>query len=133
MAFLNPEGNQYRFSGDERLGLDAAMDLMNEMSQLDQLIEQVQIAERGGDLDRIDRDLLKDLMGDEAGEDLDKLNELLKALEEAGYIRPTGDDRWELTPRGSRMIGQKALGRNLRAPEAAEHGQSRGPGGRPVR
>jgi uncharacterized protein with von Willebrand factor type A (vWA) domain len=110
MAFLNPEGNQYRFSGDERLGLDAAMDLMNEMSQLDQLIEQVQSAERGGDLDRIDRDLLKDLMGDEAGEDLDKLNELLKALEEAGYIRPTGDDRWELTPRGSRMIGQKALG-----------------------
>ncbi len=110
MAFLNPDGNQYRFSGDERLGLDAAMELMNEMSQLDELIEQVQSAERGGDLDRIDRDLLKDLMGDEAGEDLDKLNELLKALEEAGYIRPTGDDRWELTPRGSRMIGQKALG-----------------------
>jgi len=110
MDFLNPDGNQYRFSGDERLGLDAAMDLMNEMSQLDELIEQVQSAERGGDLDRIDRDLLSDLMGDEASEDLDKLNELLKALEEAGYIRPTGDDRWELTPRGSRMIGQKALG-----------------------
>ncbi|MGD8829057.1 MAG: hypothetical protein PVF57_00495 [Pseudomonadales bacterium] len=110
MAFLNPDGNQYRFSGDERLTLDAAMDLMNEMQQLDDLIEQVQGAERGGDLDRIDRDLLKDLMGDDAAEDLDKLNELLKALEEAGYIRPTGDDRWELTPRGSRMIGQKALG-----------------------
>jgi len=110
MAFLNPEGSQYRFSGSERLDLDAAMDLMNEMSQLDELIGQVQSAERGGDIDRIDRDLLKDLMGDEASEDLDKLNELLKALEEAGYIRPTGADRWELTPRGSRMIGQKALG-----------------------
>ncbi len=110
MAFLNPDGNQYRFSGDEKLSLDAAMELMNEMQQLDSLIEQVQSAERGGDLDRIDRDLLKDLMGDDAAEDLDKLNELLKALEEAGYIRPTGDDRWELTPRGSRMIGQKALG-----------------------
>lgn len=110
MAFLNPEGSQYRFSGSERLGLDAAMELMNEMSQLDELIEQVQSAERGGDLDRIDRDLLQDLMGDDATEDLDRLNELLKALEEAGYIRPTGDDRWELTPRGSRMIGQKALG-----------------------
>ncbi|MGE0625376.1 MAG: VWA domain-containing protein [Pseudomonadales bacterium] len=110
MAFLNPDGNQYRFNGDEKLSLDAAMELMNEMQQLDSLIEQVQSAERGGDLDRIDRDLLKDLMGDDAAEDLDKLNELLKALEEAGYIRPTGDDRWELTPRGSRMIGQKALG-----------------------
>lgn len=110
MAFLNPDGKRYRFNGDEKLGLDAAMELMNEMSQLDELIDQVQSAERGGDLDRIDRDLLKDLMGDDAGEDLDKLNELLKALEAAGYIRPTGDDRWELTPRGSRMIGQKALG-----------------------
>ena len=110
MAFLNPDGKRYRFNGDEKLGLDAAMELMNEMSQLDELIDQVQSAERGGDLDRIDRDLLKDLMGDDAGEDLDKLNELLKALEAAGYIRPTGDERWELTPRGSRMIGQKALG-----------------------
>ena len=110
MAFLNPQGGQYRFSGNERLDLDAAMELMNEMSQLDELIEQVQSAERGGDIDRIDRDLLKDLMGEDATEDLDRLNELLKALEEAGYIRATGDDRWELTPRGSRMIGQKALG-----------------------
>ena len=110
MAFLNPDGNQYRFGGDEKLDLDAAMELMNEMQQLDELIEQMQSAERGGDLDRIDRDLLRDLMGDEAEENLDKLNDLQKALEEAGYIRPTGDDRWELTPRGSRMIGQKALG-----------------------
>jgi uncharacterized protein with von Willebrand factor type A (vWA) domain len=110
MDFLNPDGGRYRFSGDERIDLDAAMELMNEMNQLDELIEQVQSAERGGDLDRIDRDLLQDLMGDDAREDLDKLDELLKALEEAGYIRSTDDDRWELTPRGSRMIGQKALG-----------------------
>ena len=110
MAFLNPDGNQYRFSGDQPLDLDAAMDLMNEMQQLDELIEQVQGAERGGDLDHIDRDLLRDLMGDDAAEDLTKLDELLKALEEAGYIRSSDDNRWELTPRGSRMIGQKALG-----------------------
>ena len=25
-------------------------------------------------------------------------------------MRATGDNRWELTPRGSRMIGQQALG-----------------------
>lgn len=110
MAFLSPEGSRYRFSGNERLDLDAAMELMNEMSQLDELIDQMQNAERGGDISRIDRDLLKDLLGDEAADDLEQLNELLKALEKAGYIRPTGDDRWELTPRGSRMIGQKALG-----------------------
>jgi len=43
-------------------------------------------------------------------ESIDDLKKLLDALEEAGYVRPTGDDKWELTPRGSRMIGQRALG-----------------------
>ena len=110
MDFLNPMGSQYRFNGSEQLDLEAAMQLMNEMQDLDQLINQVQEAERGGDMDRIDRDLLQDLMGDDAAENLDDLKELLDALEKAGYVRSTNDNRWELTPRGSRMIGQKALG-----------------------
>ena len=110
MQFLNPSGNQYRFGGNEHLDLESAMQLMNEMQDLDDLIGQVQNAERGGDVDHIDKDLLRDLMGTEAVDDLDQLNQLQKALEEAGYIRSTDDDRWELTPRGSRMIGQKALG-----------------------
>jgi uncharacterized protein with von Willebrand factor type A (vWA) domain len=110
MDFLNPEGSRYSFSGSERIDLDGAMQLMNEMQQLDELISQVQDAERSGDAGHIDRDLLSDLMGEDAASDLDRLNELTKALEEAGYIRPTDGDRWELTPRGSRMIGQKALG-----------------------
>lgn len=110
LDFLNPEGGRYRFSGDERLSLDAAMELMNEMQGLDQLMSQLQEAERGGNPDRIDRDLLENLLGEDAADDLDRLNELMKALEDAGYVRPTDDNKWELTPRGSRMIGQKALG-----------------------
>ncbi|MCZ0941549.1 MAG: VWA domain-containing protein, partial [Gammaproteobacteria bacterium] len=110
MDFLRPEGRQYRFDGGEELSLEAAMQLMNDMQRLDDLIGQVQNAERGGDLGRIDRDLLEQIAGSEAAENLDGLNDLLKALEEAGYIRAKGDNRFELTPRGSRMIGQKALG-----------------------
>ena len=110
MDFLNPEGGRYAFNGDQPIDLQGAMDLMSEMQQLDELISQMQDAERGGDLSGIDRDLLEDLMGEDAAEDLDRLNELMKALEDAGYIRPGEGDRWELTPRGSRMIGQKALG-----------------------
>ena len=110
MDFLRPEGRQYRFDGGEELSLEAAMQLMNEMQRLDDLIGQVQSAERGGDLDRIDRDLLEQMLGSDAAENLDGLNDLLKALEEAGYIRAKGNNRFELTPRGSRMIGQKALG-----------------------
>jgi uncharacterized protein with von Willebrand factor type A (vWA) domain len=110
MAFLEPHGGRYAFNGDEPIDLDGAMQLMNEMRELDEMISQVQDAERSGDVDRIDRDLLQDLLGEDAARDLDQLDALLKALEDAGYIRPTDDDRWELTPRGSRMIGQKALG-----------------------
>ena len=110
LDFLDFEGGQYRFDGSERLDLEAALDLMNEMQNIDELIREVQEAERGAGIDRIDRELLRDLMGDDAVENLDNLKELLDALEEAGYVRATGDNRWELTPRGSRMIGQQALG-----------------------
>ena len=110
MDFLNPNGSDYRFRGDERIDLESALELMNEMQSIDELMSQIQEAERGGNADRIDKDLLQELLGDDAVEDLDQLQELLKALEEAGYIRSTDDNRWELTPRGSRMIGQKALG-----------------------
>ena len=110
LDFLDFDGGQYRFDGSERLDLEAALELMNEMQNIDELISEVQAVERGAGMDRIDRDLLRDLMGDEAVENLDNLKELLDALEEAGYVRATGDNRWELTPRGSRMIGQQALG-----------------------
>ena len=110
LDFLNADGGQYRFDGSERLDLEAALQLMGEMQSIDELIKDIQEVERGANIDRIDRDLLRELMGDEAVENLDNLQELLDALEEAGYVRATGDNRWELTPRGSRMIGQQALG-----------------------
>ncbi len=109
MDFLEPRGARYRFGGDEELDLEAAMRLMQEMHRLDETIEQVRGAERSGDLDDIDREAIQALLGDDAAEDLDNLKRLLEALKEAGYLREAGD-KWELTPRGSRMIGQRALG-----------------------
>ena len=52
---------------------------------------------------------LRELLGEEAAETLDQLKQFLEILEEAGYIRKRGNN-WELTPRGTRKIGQKALG-----------------------
>lgn len=101
--------NRYRFGGREDVDLEAALRLMRELQATDELIEQVQRADRSADLEPIDRELLKELLGEEEAESLDDLKALAKALEEAGYIRPAGD-KWELTPRGSRLIGQRALG-----------------------
>ena len=108
MDSLNPGGKRYVFGGGDELDLEAAMRLMGEMRDLDQLMDQVREAERSGDVDRIDQDVLRELLDDEAADSLDNLKQLLKALRDAGYIRD--GDRWELTPRGARMIGQKALG-----------------------
>ena len=50
-------------------------------------------------------------------------SKFLEILEEAGYIRKRGNS-WELTPRGTRKIGQKALGEiysQLKKEQAGKH------------
>ena len=58
---------------------------------------------------KVDTDQLRELLGDDAVDTVDELQKLLDTLEESGYIRKE-DDAYELTPRGTRMIGDKALG-----------------------
>ncbi len=125
--------NQYPFRGDEQLDLQAAMHLMNQMQDMDELERQLERTQYGGDLSDVDADKLEELLGEEARETFDQLRDLLEILETAGYIRRKGDT-WELTPRGTRQIGQKALAeiyRNLKnesfgrhkAPEFGRYGE----------
>ena len=99
---------QYPFAGDENVTLDQAMQVMAEMQSMDQLDAQLRDVMRRGELGDIDADELQRLLGDEARRDLERLAQIAKRLEEAGYLRRRGD-RLELTPAGARKIGQKAL------------------------
>jgi uncharacterized protein with von Willebrand factor type A (vWA) domain len=101
--------NQYPFRGDEDVDLNEAMRLMERMQDMDELERQLERTQYGGDVDEIDSEKLRELLGDEAAETLDQLKQFLEILEEAGYIRKRGNT-WELTPRGTRKLGQKALG-----------------------
>ncbi|MEX1254605.1 MAG: VWA domain-containing protein [Dehalococcoidia bacterium] len=101
--------NQYPFRGDEELDLNEAMQLMDRMQSMDELERQLERTQYGGDIDDIDQEKLEELLGKEARETLDQIRQFLEILEEAGYIRRKGNT-WELTPRGTRKIGQKALG-----------------------
>jgi uncharacterized protein with von Willebrand factor type A (vWA) domain len=101
--------NQYSFRGDEELDLEAAMRLMERMQGMDELERQLERTQYGGDIDEVDEEKLRELLGDEAAETLNQLKQFLEILEKAGYIRKKGST-WELTPRGTRKIGQKALG-----------------------
>jgi uncharacterized protein with von Willebrand factor type A (vWA) domain len=115
--------NQYPFRGDEELDLQAAMQLMNQMQDMDELERQLERTQYGGDLEEIDTDMLEEMLGEEARETLDQLKNLLEILEEAGYIRKKGNT-WEMTPRGTRKIGHKALAeiyQNLKGQSFGKH------------
>ncbi len=105
----NPMGQRYPFQGDEALGLGEAMDLMSQLQEMDMLekdLKDVQYGNKG--LGQIDPDKVRELMGEDAAAQLDQLSELARILEDSGYIEKR-NGRYELTPRGMRKIGQKAL------------------------
>jgi len=101
-------GDRVPFGGEEPLGLDGALAQIARLGALDRLEEALSDVEGPGDLASIDRDEVRDLLGDDAARDLGALDDLARRLEEAGYLTRDGE-RLELTPRGSRRIGQKVL------------------------
>ena len=96
------------FTGEESISYEEAMKLMETLQKMDTLEQQMKTAQYDPALDNIDDELLKDVMGEEAGQELEALREIARLLEEAGYISRTGD-KYELTPKGIRKIGQQAL------------------------
>jgi uncharacterized protein with von Willebrand factor type A (vWA) domain len=114
--------NQYPFRGDEGLDLLQAMKLMENLQDMDDLEKQLEKTQYGGNLDDIDEDKLRELLGEEASETLKQLKDFLEILEEAGYIRRKGK-QWELTPRGVRKIGEKALGEIYAQLKKANYGK----------
>src|SRR5579883_886458 len=99
---------RFPFRGEETLPFNEAMRMMSRLQQMEGLEDQFQEARRMDDLEAIDSQKVKDLLGDEEYQSVEQLKELMRTLEEAGYIQKRGN-RWELTARGIRKIGQKAL------------------------
>ncbi len=98
---------QYPFLGDDSLTMDQAMEMMRQLQDLDRLEQSIQDAIRSGKLEDIDPEKLAELLGEEARQSWEQLERLQQLLKDAGYI--TGEDGLELTARGIRRIGQKAL------------------------
>jgi len=109
-ALIPPEQwrRGYQFSGDESLTLEQAMQLMDRLGEYDELESQFREVRDWNDLVSLDDDKIRDLLGEEEGEQLDQLRQIARMLEEAGYIRQTRRG-YELTPQGVRKIGEKAL------------------------
>ena len=108
MPFQEMEGQRYPFSGDQPLSLMEAMAMMERMQGMNDLEAQMRAAQSGQGIDTIDPEKVRDLVDEETAAQLERLQDITKMLEEAGYIQRRGD-KWELTPRAIRKIGQKAL------------------------
>src|SRR6266536_1372938 len=95
---------RFPFRGNESMPLNEAMRMMSRLQQIEGLEDQFQEARRLDDIEAIDSQQVKNLLGDEEYQSVEQLKELMKMLEEAGYIQKKGN-RWELTARGIRKIG----------------------------
>jgi uncharacterized protein with von Willebrand factor type A (vWA) domain len=101
-------GDRVRFTGEESLSLDGALSQLARLQAMERMEDALTDVQSPGDLASIDRDELRELAGEDAVRDLDALDDLARRLEDAGYLTRDGD-RLELTPRGTRKIGQKVL------------------------
>lgn len=100
---------RYGFQGDNPLGFMDATQMMSRLSDMDQLENLLRAANNPAALAEVDLDKARELLGDESARSLERLSELARLLQEAGYI-DTREGRMELTPKGMRKIGQNALG-----------------------
>ena len=105
---LDEMSRRYPFRGDEPVDLEGAMQLMDELGQMDRLERELRSVRDAADLQAIDPERVEQLAGPEAARDLERLRELAKKLEEAGYLEREGEEL-KLTARAIRKIADKAL------------------------
>src|SRR5258707_2296248 len=111
LELLSPSGStgtKFRLSGDEPLSLAEAMHLTGTLQEMDELENQIRATRHTGDIESLDAEKMRELVGEEEAEALREIQSLMKQLEEEGLVRRDGE-RYELTARGIRRIGQKAL------------------------
>ena len=96
------------FGGSGTMGLAETTDMFQRLGELDQLEEMLSGSPQPGALAEIDLERIRELLGTQAAASLGELQELSRRLEQAGLVEQH-EGRLELTPKGLRRIGQRAL------------------------
>jgi uncharacterized protein with von Willebrand factor type A (vWA) domain len=123
-AFPNmPWGRSLDFSGDQPMSMGQMSSVLQTIGDLDGLEQMLQGVTQPGQLAEVDIDQARDLLGNDVARSLERLQDLAQMLKDAGLIDQR-DGRYELTPKGVRALGQKALSdlfRNLVKDRAGRH------------
>jgi uncharacterized protein with von Willebrand factor type A (vWA) domain len=99
---------QYGFHGTDPLSIEEGLRMADRFDLIEQLEQALRRLPRQDRLAEVDMEQVRDLLGEEAHERFKRLKELIGLLEKAGYVERVGD-RFELTPRGIRKLGERAL------------------------
>jgi uncharacterized protein with von Willebrand factor type A (vWA) domain len=105
---MDEMAQRYPFQGDQEMNLQEALRLMEELQKMDALERELKSVRRLEDLENVDPAQVEQLAGEEARRDLERLQEIARKLEEAGYLERAGDEL-TLTARAIRKIADKAL------------------------
>jgi uncharacterized protein with von Willebrand factor type A (vWA) domain len=92
--------------------LSRIVDAYERVGELEDLEGQLAGAYEGATLEDVDEDALRRHLGDDAVRDLAELRAIERELERSGAMR-VKDGELELTPRGARLLGERALARLL--------------------
>ncbi len=103
-----PWDQRMQFSGDDPMQFAQMSGLLDLLGDLDELEHLLSSTTQPGQLAEVDLDRVRDLLGDDAARSLERLAEVARLLEDAGLIEQR-EGRLELTPRGIRALGQRAL------------------------
>ncbi len=94
--------------GEDAVPMQATVDALERLSDYEDLDRSMRADYAGAALEDVDEERLRRTLGDDAVRDLRRLKEVERALEQAGLMtRVRG--RLQVTPRGARKLGERAL------------------------
>ncbi|MGQ0668895.1 MAG: hypothetical protein ACT4PO_04345 [Actinomycetota bacterium] len=103
-----PWGEPSLAAGDDAMPLSATVDAMERLHDYEDLDRSMRGDYAGASLEDVDEDALRRTLGETAARDLRRLKEVERALEQAGLVSRRGG-RLEVTPKGARRLGERAL------------------------
>jgi uncharacterized protein with von Willebrand factor type A (vWA) domain len=103
-----PWGDPAYGAGDEPMSLSATIDALERMHEMEELDQALRQDYAGASLEDVDDEAVRRTLGEPAARDVRRLKEIERALEKAGLVERRGG-RLEVTPRGARKMGERAL------------------------
>jgi uncharacterized protein with von Willebrand factor type A (vWA) domain len=92
----------------QAMPMSAAVDAMQRLHDFEELDRAMRGEYAGATLDDVDEEAIRRTLGDTAAQDLRRLKQIERLLEDAGLVQRRRG-RLEITPRGARKLGERAL------------------------